>query len=206
MSQLSTIRPTRRTTVRDLFFIKRRPRFGAMRPDWEPPKTEAEYQKMLDQEGFVSNVYWKEDDLNQYPVIAQDLRDLEQHLLPSYFEFNQKSRYFQNRYYLYQWVFVVGAFLTTLLGTLAATSGDAGIARWLKYGAAIVGAVTAYYTTLSNRGEPQKRWGKTRRLAEELRMSYFKYLAHLAPFDKDDRVQKLRELVIDTRLKEQENG
>jgi hypothetical protein len=70
---------------------------------------------------------------------------------------------------------------------------------------AIVGAVTAFITALSNRGEPLKRWGKTRRLAEELRMNYFNYLSHLPPYDKPDRVQKLREMVINIRVKEQEN-
>jgi hypothetical protein len=36
-------------------------------------------------------------------------------------------------------------------------------------------------------------------------MHYFKYLGHLPPYDTTDRVQKLRELVIDARIKEQEN-
>jgi hypothetical protein len=207
MAQINTTKPLRKSTIRDMFFIRRRPVFRGIGIEAVmPADTTPEYQAMLENEGFVSNAFWKEDDLNKYPIIAQDLRDLQQHLIPSYFEFNQKSRYYQNRYYLYQWVFVVGAFVTTLFGTLAATSPTPEVAKSLKYLTAAVGAVTAYYTTLSNRGEPQKRWGKTRRLAEELRMNYFKYLSHLPPFDQADRVQKLREMVIDIRVKEQENG
>ena len=58
---------------------------------------------------------------------------------------------------------------------------------------------------MSNRHEPQKRWGKTRRLTEELRMHYFTYLSHIAPYDTPDRLQIMRENVVDIRVKEQEN-
>jgi hypothetical protein len=182
--------------------------------DWERPASDDAYQKLLDEEGFVSNKYWKDDDINQHRIIAQDLADLEQYLLPSFFEFSQKSKYYQNQFYLYQWIFVWGAFLTTVLGALASIyyvtdpnqeAGRAAIQQFFSYATAIVGAVTAFITALSNRGEPLKRWGKTRRLAEELRMTYFNYLSHIAPYDKVDRVQKLREAIINIRVKEQEN-
>lgn len=209
-----TTRPKpRKRWYSDLFFVKRRPFLRGIGVEWERPSGDDDYQKLIHQEGFVSRKYWDGGDLSNLPTITQDLKDLEQYLLPSFFEFSQKSRYYQNNFYLYQWVFALGAFFTTLFGTLAATIGvliptDSGVdvGRVLSYMTAIIGAITAYYTTLSNRGEPQKRWGKTRRLSEELRMNYFLYLSHLAPFDKDDRVQKLRETVIDCRVKEQENG
>ncbi|MBZ0280474.1 MAG: DUF4231 domain-containing protein [Anaerolineae bacterium] len=205
-----SMRPaSRKRWYNDLFFIKRRPIFRGLSIEWDRPADEDDYQKLIDREGFISHKYWHGGDLSKYPTITQDLKDLDQHLLPTFFEFSQKSKYFQNDFYLYQWIFALGAFFTTLFGTLAATVGIAGgnsAGRVLSYMTAIVGAVTAYYTTLSNRGEPQKRWGKTRRLAEELRMNYFKYLSHLPPYDQADRVQKLRETVIDIRVKEQENG
>ncbi|HEX2907186.1 MAG TPA: DUF4231 domain-containing protein [Phototrophicaceae bacterium] len=173
--------------------------------------------------------------------------------MPTFYQFSQRSKYFQNRYYLYQWVFIWGAFLTTLFGTLttyvydpfnvqqadqaavatqaapvtitpdAEATADASNATlqdnpfnsqsgggntWSQifgYITAIIGAITGVVTALSNRGEPQRRWAKNRRLAEELRMHYFKYVAHLAPYDKPDRIQKLRETVVDARIKEQEN-
>jgi hypothetical protein len=183
--------------------------------EWEPPPDDAAYQKLLNEEGFVSNQYWKDDDISEHPIIAQDLADLEQYLLPTFFEFSQKSKYFQNQFYLFQWVFIWGAFFTTVLGALASiyyVTNPGGVSNGLStqqifsYLTAFVGAVTAFITALSNRGEPLKRWGKTRRLAEELRMNYFNYLSHLPPFDKPDRVQRLRETVIDIRVKEQENA
>ena len=214
MATASPPKPKRKSGIGDLFFFKRRPRLRGIPMDWERPADEAAYQKMVDDEGFVTAKYWKDDDITAHPIIKQDLEDLDQYLLSSFFEFSQKSKYYQNQFYLYQWIFIWGAFLTTVLGTLASISYVADPSRvavtqtvqqTLSYMTAVVGAVTAFITALSNRGEPLKRWGKTRRLAEELRMNYFNYLSHLPPYDKPDRVQKLREMVINIRVKEQEN-
>jgi len=209
MATANPPKPKRKSGISDLFFFRRRPRLRGIPMDWERPAAEAAYQKLIDEEGFVSNQFWSQDDINQHPIVAQDLADLDQYLLPSFFEFSQKSKYFQNQFYLYQWIFIWGAFLTTVLGALASifyvATGQDSIQQFFSYMTAIVGAVTAFITALSNRGEPLKRWGKTRRLAEELRMNYFNYLSHLPPYDKPDRVQKLREMVINIRVKEQEN-
>jgi len=208
MATANPPKPKRKSGIGDLFFFRRRPRLRVPM-DWERPADESAYQKLVDDEGFVSNQFWKHDDVSQHPIVAQDLADLDQYLLPSFFEFSQKSKYFQNQFYLYQWIFIWGAFLTTVLGALASifyvTTGQDAVQQFFSYMTAIVGAITAFITALSNRGEPLKRWGKTRRLAEELRMNYFNYLSHLPPYDKPDRVQKLREMVINIRVKEQEN-
>jgi hypothetical protein len=215
MATASPPKPKRKSGAQDLFFFKRRPRLRNVPMDWDPPADAPAYQKLLNDEGFVTNEYWKDDDINNHPIIKQDLADLDEYLLPTFFEFSQKSKYFQNQFYLYQWVFIGGAFLTTVLGALASiyyVTNPGGVSTGLStqqlfsYLTAVVGAVTAFITALSNRGEPLKRWGKTRRLAEELRMNYFNYLSHLPPYDKPDRVQKLREMVIDIRVKEQENA
>jgi hypothetical protein len=204
----------RKSSYGDLFIFKRRPYLRGISLDWERPTSDEAYQKLIHQEGFISAQYWQDDDMMGHPIIAQDLADLDQYLLPTFFEFSQKSKFFQNRFYLYQWVFIWGAFFTTILGALAsiyyvANTADnpngSNIQAMLSYATAIVGAITAFTTALSNRGEPQKRWGKNRRLAEELRMHYFTYLSHLPPYEKPDRIQKLRENVILIRVKEQEN-
>lgn len=229
-------RVKKKQSLRDLFFFRRRPVLRGISMDWHPSQQD-DLQPVLESDGFVSSSLWQQHDIAKHPVIAQDLRDLEQHLFPTFYEFSQKAKYFQNRYYLYQWIFIWGAFLTTLFGTLttyaynpflalqtssgaiaeAAPAPDAtspftaqagGGNTWSRafgYLTAVLGAVTAFFTALSNRGEPQKRWAKNRRLTEELRMHYYKYLAHLPPYDKPDRVQRLRELVVDSRIKEQEN-
>jgi hypothetical protein len=204
----------RQRRYQDLFFLRRRPRRN-IPIEWERPADDADYQKLLDQEGFIARELWGArygDSFEQHPVIMQDIEDLDQHLLPTFFQINQKAKYYQNVFYTYQWIFVCGAFLTTLFGTMAAftanpeaTGLESLLSRGLSICTAIVGAVTAYFTALSNRGRPQERWAKTRSLAEELRTEYFRYLSHLPPYDKPDRVQRLRANVVEMRVKEQEN-
>src|SRR5690606_18759052 len=84
------------------------------------PAKEDDYQALLAREGFVSPQHWTRHDLTlpKYGVIQQDLKDLDQHLLPAFWEFNQKAMHFQNRYFFYQWIFILGAFCTTVLGVL----------------------------------------------------------------------------------------
>jgi hypothetical protein len=208
---------TQKKKPTNIFFVRRRPRFSGIGRDWQPPENEDEYQKLIDSENFISVPVCRTSnniDLERFPVICQDVRDLEQHLLPVFFDFVQRAKYYQNRFYLYQWTFVLGAFATTVFGTLAAyTSGTQvkifGDVEWtsiLSIATAIIGALTAYYTTVSNHEEPQKRWGQTRRIAEELRMHYYTYLSHLAPYEKDDRIQKLRENIVNIRSRERRNG
>lgn len=200
----------KRAKIRNLFFIKRIPRFHVP-ADFEIPDDEDQYHQMLEWDGFISPRFWKEHNLNDYPTIKQDLSDLEEHLLPAFLEFNQKARHYQNRFYLYQWVFMGGAFITTLLGALTTyfytwDIDGSTLTRIFGVLTALVSGSTAYFNVLSDQGNPQKRWAKTRRLAEDLRMSYFSYIAHLPPYDTDERVQKLREHVISIRRKENENG
>ena len=223
MTQSNASGSVKRSTSKwyaDLFFNRRRPHLRALPKDWIRPESDDDYQKLIHDDGFVSPKYYDVADLTQYPLIVHDADDLAEFLLPTYFEYSQMSKYYQDRFYFYQWVFVIGAFLTTVLGALAtllsaqpvqAASTIAGSAQPLPWqqimslATAAVGALTAFFTALSNRGEPQKRWGKTRRLTEEMRMHYFTYLSHLPPYDTPDRVQIMRGNVIDIRVKEQQN-
>jgi hypothetical protein len=197
---------------KDLFFIKRVPKISGVELYWKRPSNETDYQRLLDQEGFISPPFWKQNDLLGQPVIKQDLSDLEEHLLPAFWEINQRAKYYQNSFYYYQWVFMLGAFFTTVLGaatTLAYTlGGDA--ERYLTVGLGlmtmIISGALGAFATLNEQMSPQKRWANNRRLAEELRTTYFKYLAHLSPFDTPDRVQEMRRAVLQVRRKENENA
>jgi hypothetical protein len=217
----------------DLFIVRRRPKILGVPKEWDPPTDEAEFQKMLQYDDFLSTADMSPEEAAKHPVIVQDMNDLRQYLLPTFYEMSQKSKHYQNLYYLYQWVFIIGAFLTTLFGTLATynvesagasaavseTSGsgsvvedaaasgigsgnDNTLSRAYSIVTALVGFATAFFTALSNRKEPQKRWGNTRRLAEEMRMHYFKFLSHQQPYEGGDRLAKLRENIV--KIKEQE--
>jgi len=196
--------------TKNLFFIKRLPKLHVPY-EWKKHQHERDYQLVVNNEGFISPVLWQDHDINKYPTLKQDLADLDEYLLPAFFEFNQKALHYQNRFYLYQWVFMGGAFVTTLFGALTTyaytLSEDGGMAATVfGISTAIVSGLTAYFNILSEQNSPQRRWAKSRRLAEELRMNYFRYLAHLEPFEKEDRVQQMRRLIIDVRRKENENG
>ncbi|PJF40827.1 MAG: DUF4231 domain-containing protein [Chloroflexi bacterium] len=203
---------------RNLFFFKSRPKWSVP-IDWEKPENIEDYERELYYEGFITERYWNEDNLADYPIVKQDLADLEEHLMPIFWEYNQKARYYQNGFYKFQWIFMFGAFITTIFAVLTnfAIGLDADTqllgfidkndaVRAFGIGTAVVSAITSYYTLLSNHGEPRKRWANYRRLAEELRMNYFRFLARLEPFDTPDRVDMLRKRVIEIRRKEHDNG
>ena len=114
-----------------------------------------------------------------------------------------------------------GAFFTTILAVLTGYYGglDATDTKFLVISAdtdlwvnlfgvltAIVSAVTSYYTVLSNQGEPRKRWASYRRLTEELRMIYFRYISRTEPYSRENRVDVLRRGILEIRRQEQENG
>lgn len=207
-------------SLKNLFFFKSRPR-PRMNPEYVRPP-EAEYLEALHWEGYIVPEMWKDDDLKKYDYLMQDIADLEQYALPVFWEFNHKAKYHQNKFYLFQWIFMFGAFFTTALAVLTTyfnglPDGQEMPLLFIKYTAsqwentfailtAIVSAVTSYYTLLSNHGEPRKRWANYRRLAEELRMTYFRYVSRLDPFDKPNRIDVLRKHVLNIRRKEQENG
>lgn len=70
----------------------------------------------------------------------------------------------------------------------------------------IVSSRATYYTLLSNYGEPRQRWAHYRRLTEEVRMTYFKFLAHLGSFAQQGRVKNLRQAILTLKQQEQEDG
>lgn len=199
---------------RNLFFIRRRPKLGVP-IDWTKP-SDAEYQTLLEYEGFISPRSWKDDNIDDFPMLKQDLADLQQHMMEYFWELNQKALHYQNQFYLYQWVFMFGALATTALGaftTYAYTIDGANdklfdiITAPQLFGifTAIVSGVTAFFNVISNQSAPQARWATARRLAEELRVTYYRYIARLAPFDGADRVQKLRQHILTVRRKENES-
>jgi hypothetical protein len=208
---------------KNLFFVKRRPKLHKPMY-WEKPQDEDVYQDMLHQEGFLSVKHWTKHNLSRYPMIQQDLKDLEQHLLPVFWTFNQKSIHFQNRYFLYQWVFILGAFLTTFLGILttysftlpesAITVGEVSLtlpdgSAWtlvFTVATTFIAALTTFLGLISDQSKPQTRYARYRRLTEEVRMLYFQFLAHAPPYHEIDRVQKMREKILEIKRQEVDNG
>jgi hypothetical protein len=190
------------------FFVFKRHPFQFIDMEYTPIEDRAIYAEHLDKEGFVTVEHWQKDDLKSYKTITDDLECLEQHLLPTFWAFDQKAKYYQNVFYNHQWLFILGAFITTAAAILTNST------RPLETGEAstfhtIIGAVTifmslltTYASIMTNHNQPRKRWINYRRLAEDLRMTYFQYIAHIEPFNKSDRTKKLRRHVLEIRKKE----
>jgi len=194
---------------RDLFFIRRFPK-RQVPEDWERPESDKEYAQLLESEDFMT-LHFERDKADKYPVVVQDLKDMDEHLLPTFFEFSQKSKYFQNMFYTYQWVFIMGTFGTTVLGVLITylfntpEALDSIPFKLITLLTSLVSALIAAMTALANRRQPQRRWATSRRAAEELRMNYFIYISHLAPYDQANRLDVLRARIVDLQDMEEQD-
>ncbi len=192
------------------FFIRRMPLRKVPREWTRPP--EKEYKKQLLEQGFISEDLLKGP---MSPELKADVRELEQHLLPHFWRVHQEALYYQNRYYQYQWVFILAAFLTTALASTTvlvhALDGQNGFDTGTFIGtlrftelfgflAAVLSGMAATVSFLDANQTPQNRWFKARAQAESLRSLYFLFLARQNPFDLPDarsRVQELRRAVLD---------
>ncbi len=192
------------------FFIRRAP-FRTIEREWKRP-TDDQYNNDLMAEGFISPA------LVEHPLsdeLKTDLRELDEHLLPHFWQANQRARFFQNRYYQYQWAFILAAFFTTALAAVnvffhaQGWSGETsagtivGPIQWteaLGFLTALMSGVAAAVSFLDANQTPQKRWYKARVQAEIMRSLYFLYLARQKPFDtpsERERVQRLRSKVLE---------
>ncbi len=199
------------------FFLRRVPRRKLPR-EWTRPSDE-QYERDLIEEGFIAPSMLGE---GMSAELAEDIRELDQHLLPHFWRMNQQAKFFQNRFYQYQWAFILAAFLTTALaavnvflyaqGWTGQQGTIVGTLQWtevLGFLTAVVSGIAASVSFLDANQTPQKRWYKARVQAETLRSMYFLFLARQAPFDtpsQRERVQRMREKVIEvlreTRLPE----
>lgn len=192
------------------FFIRRMPLRSVPR-EWSRPP-EKRYKKELLDQGFITEELLKGP---MSPELSADVRELEQHLLPHFWRVHQEALYYQNRYYKYQWVFILAAFLTTALAAINVliyaldaqhgfdTGTFIGTFRWteaLGFVTALVSGLAATVSFLDANQTPQNRWFNARAQAESLRSLYFLFLARQAPFNlanPRDRVQEMRRAVID---------
>jgi hypothetical protein len=188
------------------FFIRRMPALRLPR-EWERPP-ENEYQRQVMQEGFVTS---EQLDKIESDELSEDVRELEQHLLPHFWRVNQQAKYYQNRYYQYQWAFILAAFFTTAFAAVnvyfyaqnwntRTFLGDVRSTEVLGLLTALISGIAAAVSFLDANQTPQKRWFKARAQAESLRSLYFLFLARARPFDTPtsrERVHRMRQKVID---------
>lgn len=189
-----------------IFFIRRAP-IRRVEREWKRPKDNQKYIEALKEQGFITS------DLVKGPIsdeLAADIRELDQHLLPHFWRVDQLAKYFQNRYYQFQWLFILSAFFTTAFAAINVLVYAEGWERGLDTGTfigtlkaqqflglltAMISGVAAAVSFLDANQKPQKRWFKYRAQAESLRSLYFLFLARQNPFNLPkarDRVQEMR--------------
>jgi hypothetical protein len=157
----------------------------------------------IDSSDFVSQKFLDEQKLTLSDGLKRDLEDLQQHLLPFFFKASQKARYYQNRYYLFRWIFALGALLTTLLGTLTvlfsipAQSDPASSTALfiLTIFTGVLAAITAVINAWDQFERPVEQWFTCRSIVEQLRKHYFLYLSHFVPYEGSKRLSKLKRTV-----------
>jgi hypothetical protein len=107
----------------NLFFIRRRPKLQGSLHEWQRPADDATYEKLLHDHHFVTvkdiEEYIQkkapELTLDDFSTIVDDLELLNgESYLHHYFEYDEAAGHYQNNFYLYNWIFVFGAFLTAL--------------------------------------------------------------------------------------------
>ncbi len=195
---------------RSLWFFRRRVPLRRIEREWTPPKDPEDYRRQQLQEGFITADLLQEEISDE---LFADLRELDQHLLPHFWRVNQIAKFYQNRYYQYQWAFILAAFFTTAFAAVNVyvyaqnwqngTHTLLGTIKWtelLGLLTAIISGIAAAVSFLDANETPQRRWYKARAQAETLRSLYFLFLAHQTPFNQAtgrDRVQRMREKVID---------
>lgn len=192
-----------------LFIFRRRPHLLRMpTPLTQPaqgalPEAKTLYNTQLEQAGFISESLLKDKGLTLTPELQTDLAALDEHLLADFWQQDYEALYYQNLYYLYQWIFILGALLTTVaaavgvyifesnpdVGLLGVKATDA-----LQILTAILSGLVTAVSVLSAAQSPQDRWFKARTKSESLRSLYFLYLTRRDPFDKRSHTERVRQL------------
>ncbi len=139
----------------NLFFVKRRPKLKLLRNrNWINPLPDkpAEWDKELISHGFMPSSVGTAGSTEPVPAaIVADIEELNKSaLLTTFFRLSHRAKYHQNQFYMYQWVFVFGAFLTTFFGgftVLTSTQAAAQQADYTAQNALATSQITATLDT-----------------------------------------------------------
>ncbi len=135
------------------------------------------------------------------PAVAQricdDIQFMEQDVLRLFRQRDVEAKMQQNRYRLYQVIYIGLAALATMFGSLQALalSGHASWVPILGFIETCIALSATFLSTLGSREAPLPAWLDQRRRAETLRREYFRFLTNLPPYDKLEGYQRKTTLV-----------
>jgi len=137
------------------------------------------------------------------PEVAQRIREdidhLDRELLHLFRERDYQASYHQNRYRLYQVLYILLAAAASMVGAGMALALNSAphIIPALAILEVLIAAGTTYLATVGSRPPPLATWLENRRRAEYLRREYFRYLSNLSPYDQQKGY--LREMLLAKR-------
>ncbi len=117
--------------------------------------------------------------------ILEDIEFLDHHVLRLFRERDYAASFQQNRYRLFQILFLILPFIATIIGGLQAFSLVINPNRLPTFAfiETLVALIGIFLATISTREPPLPLWLNNRRRAESLRREYFRYLMRVKPYD-----------------------
>ncbi|MBK8026430.1 MAG: DUF4231 domain-containing protein [Chloroflexi bacterium] len=121
--------------------------------------------------------------------VKLDISHLEGELLRYFRETDYNAKRFQNGFRLYNWRLLMLSTVATIIGAFQAISLSISPALLLVLGAmeTIVALYTVYVVNARGRESSVDDWLKNRRMSEQLRREFFRYLMYLPPYNQDEK-------------------
>lgn len=158
-------------------------------PRFNPPEPDPNYQLIDSQKlrevlsGFDEEIVKK---------IEADIQFMDYELLRLFRERDHEAKLQQNRYRLFQIIFIGLAAVATMIGAIQALmlNNNPGVVPIFSFLETVVALLATFLATISGREAPLPIWLANRRRAEQLRREHFRFLVNLPPYDGQDGFQR----------------
>ncbi|MGJ3239779.1 MAG: DUF4231 domain-containing protein [Anaerolineae bacterium] len=124
--------------------------------------------------------------------VKADIDWLNAELMPLFRERDHVAKREQNRYRQYQLGFLILATAATIVGSFQVWALQSAPQAILFFGVTetFIALLTTFLATLMGNRQPLAEWLENRRLTEQLRREYYRYLTDLPPYDDLDGVDR----------------
>ncbi|MGB7339299.1 MAG: DUF4231 domain-containing protein [Phototrophicaceae bacterium] len=128
--------------------------------------------------------------------VWEDIDVLNEELMPIFRERDHVAKREQNRYRLYQLSFLFLATAATAIGSFQVWALQSAQEMILVFGLfeTFIALLTVFVSTLMGNRQPLGEWLENRRLTEQLRREYYRFLTDTEPYDLLDGVDRKKRL------------
>lgn len=197
MSEVKT--PTEKEITQSGPTTQEKEGFRARWPEWMQQLPRLQFNtepnknfQLIDRTMLWSLLEEKKADPASVARIEADLNFLEHEVLRLFRDRDHEAKLSQNRYRLYQIIFMALAAVATIIGSIQALlmNGQADLVPFFALLETVIALAATYLATISGREPPLPLWLSHRRRAEALRREYFRYLMNLPPYDVVDGYER----------------